>query len=186
VLVVSCARVPCSERTEPLLPNKFANPLILIAVALWSVAIWANWRGWLPAWQLVLVAAALGLGLWMAFRRWRRDEDPADALLPWRAYRVVTRYEVQAGVDGLALTIDLARGAETGADTVRLCFRDVARLREAAQGANDLVTDGLRCVDRGVGRGGLRYEVHDRWRQCLTFRCRSFDVVEPEPVVLLR
>jgi len=169
-----------------LLPTKIAGPLILIVTALWGVALWANWRGWLGAWEMALVAAALAFGLWMAFRRWRRDEDPADALLPWRAYRVVTRYEVQAGADGLALTIDLARGAETGAETVRLCFRDVARLREAAHGANDLVTDGLRCVDRGASRGGLRYEVHDRWRQCLTFRCRSFDVVESGPVVLQR
>lgn len=178
--------MPFSEPTNPLLSDKIAGPLILIAAAVWCTAIWAHWRGWLTAGDLMLVAAALGFGLWVAFRRWRRDPDPADALLPWRAYRVVTRCEVQAGADGLVLTIDLALGGEAGADSVRLCFRDVGRLREAAHGVNDFVTDGLRCVDRGEGRGRQRYEVHDRWRQCLTFRCRSFDVVAPEPIRLLR
>lgn len=139
--------------------------LMLLGIfALWMSIVWANWRGWVPTWLMVAIAAVMILAM-VLFGLWQsRQPDSEDALSPWRDYCVIKSLTLQASAERqYDLTLELAQDLEFAGTVVTRQFHGVVGV-VLQQVFDDLLTcGGLRCEDRGTERhDGLRFQVRDR------------------------
>jgi len=148
------------------------------AIGGWIAAVWAHWHGWLPLWALIATAVALIAAIVALHRFAARGAERADALSPWREYRVVQTLQLHwTQPKGYSLTLGLCREADGLGPTVTLRFHEVAGLA-VQQLANWPVHGVLLCDDRGTERrDGMRYKVYDRHGEGCQFTCRSFEVL---------
>jgi hypothetical protein len=150
-------------------------------LGLWFVGLWANFRGTLPTWALIVLAPSLILTLVLVLLRLRLP-DSADALSPWRDCRIMRGRVLRAeGLHSTTLTVDLAREPDLAVTAATLRFHGVMGLVVKQFGGDALCFDGLRCDDRGTTRRDeRRFRVYDRCREMIEFTCRSFEEVRPE------
>lgn len=155
--------------------------MVVSALGLWLLAVWGNFRGYMPTWSLFLLAPTL-LALVVIYGRWHlrrsRDEvEASDELTPWRGLRVIRSLQLRAeSLETTTLILELASEANPTTTAATLRFEGISRLQVMQFGPYPIYFDGLRSErlprTRSDGRTLL---IRDVWNQMLQFCCVSFE-----------